>query len=141
MRTLLLTTLDPIDLDGDAFVAGPLRALCQPRVQRRLALQRNVVSCFSQGSTAAIDEAQKAERTDLDTLVLLLDAQGRADVRGALKTAGVAGKKSIARKTTYPRNTLLTWSVALPQAAVAAFLAALPANVLVGQMSFTQATA
>jgi len=35
MRTLPLTTLDPIDLDGDAFVAGPLRALCQPDCLRR----------------------------------------------------------------------------------------------------------
>jgi len=136
-------TLDLISIDKATKVetvidTGPA---IQARVQRRLALQRNVVSRFGQGSTAAIDEAQKAERTDLDTLVLLLDAQGRADVRGALKTAGVAGKKSIARKTTYPRKTLLTWSVALPQAAVAAFLAALPADVLVGQISFAQATA
>lgn len=114
------------------------------RVGRRLALQRNVVKLYGYGSTAAIDAAQQANRTDLDTLVLICDPAGTLDVRAALKAAGIGGKRSLARKATYtnhhPTPSLVTWSIAIPADAQAALLAQFPATTVTATLSFDAAT-
>lgn len=141
----LPATYDLISIDkgtGEETVCETAQEI-EARVARRLALQRNVVARYGYGSTAAIDAAEKAERTDLDTLVLVYDASGAVDVRAALKAAGVAGKKSLARKATYDsyhHTTLVTWSLAVPASAVAAVLAALPDTVLANAVPFADAT-
>ena len=127
------TDLVMVDRTTKARTVIETGAQREVRIARRIMIQRRVIARYGHGSAAALDAALDAGREDLDTLVLVYDATGAANIRAILKSMGLA-KASIARKATYssyPPTPLTTWSLAVPARVAAEITQNLPGPIAV----------